>query len=186
METNAVLLAGGQSTRMGRNKALLEHNGSTLLTIAHNKLKTILGSAGRVFVSGNYPGYFCIPDEIKENGPVEGVWSCTREMQFGIAVLVVPVDMPFIEIESLKTLIECLQIGGTYQMAQYADFEMPFIFSFDKNTNAILTKVRNELNPSHRSFKMFKNQLRGHILPCMNPDSFKNINTPSEWAEALL
>lgn len=186
METNAVLLAGGQSTRMGRNKALLEHNGSTLLTIAHNKLKTILGSAGRVFVSGNYPGYFCIPDEIKENGPVEGVWSCTRGMQFGIAVLVVPVDMPFIEIESLRTLIDRLEKNRTYQVVQYADFEMPFIFSFDKSTNDILTKVRNEIYPSHRSFKMFKNQLKGHLLPCTKPKSFKNINTPNDWAEAFV
>lgn len=72
-EIAAIILAGGQSSRMGTNKAFLKINDIYFV----DKIIQVLNNSGidNVFVSGNLPGYSCITDMFKNRGPMEGIRS---------------------------------------------------------------------------------------------------------------
>ncbi len=88
---NGIVLAGGLSSRMGRDKALLPWQGRTLLEHMRGVLKQ--AGAGRVWVSGNYPAFGGVPDCVARCGPLGGLYSVAMQMPDGPA-WVVPVDTP--------------------------------------------------------------------------------------------
>jgi molybdenum cofactor guanylyltransferase len=73
-----VVLAGGQSTRFGSDKAMAELGGRTLLARAYDALS---GFAELVVVAGRErgPGHRCIPDWPHPNmGPLAGIAAALR------------------------------------------------------------------------------------------------------------
>ena len=86
---SALILAGGKSSRMGRDKALLSINGQSLL--AHMQQLAIDSGAAEVLVSRNQPGF--INDTEHQAGPLAGILAalahCTTSQ-----LLVLPVDTP--------------------------------------------------------------------------------------------
>ncbi len=73
-----VVLAGGQSTRFGSDKAMAELGGRTLLARAFDSLS---GFCELVIVSGRErgPGHHCIPDWPRDNmGPLGGIAAALR------------------------------------------------------------------------------------------------------------
>lgn len=106
---NAVILAGGKSSRFGSNKALASWNkkGNILDNIIE-KARTACGSAAlSVRNIQDYPQYKLpkFPDIEKEKGPMGGLYSAlfhsTTEWIFLLGC-----DMPLIEPKLLKYMIE--------------------------------------------------------------------------------
>jgi molybdopterin-guanine dinucleotide biosynthesis protein A len=100
-----IILAGGRSRRMGRDKALLSLPGDKQSTfISH--LATLLSSSCDevVLVARNkeqaascaLPGVSVVTDQVPDVGPLMGLYSGLRTMQADYA-LVIAVDMPFIQ-----------------------------------------------------------------------------------------
>lgn len=91
-----VILAGGSSRRMGRDKAMLPYEGTTLLQYLINKYRTL----GSVMVSVNYAGKYAfegaieIVDRYPDCGPLNGlvsVFDYTDED----SVFLTAVDLPY-------------------------------------------------------------------------------------------
>lgn len=106
---SAVLLAGGQSTRMGRDKALLPIGANTLWQRQWDLLATV-GVNDRwlsvreeqVWVPG---GLQVVHDVISSAGPLGGIAAALEKMS-GTHLLVLAVDLPRMEpawFEKLKT-----------------------------------------------------------------------------------
>ena len=73
-----VVLAGGQSTRFGSDKAMAELGGRTLLARAFD---TLSGHCEMVIVAGRErgPGHHCVPDWPRDNmGPLGGIAAGLR------------------------------------------------------------------------------------------------------------
>ena len=73
-----VVLAGGQSTRFGSDKAMAELGGRTLLARAFD---TLSGFCEMVIVAGRErgPGHHCVPDWPHDNmGPLGGIAAALR------------------------------------------------------------------------------------------------------------
>jgi molybdenum cofactor guanylyltransferase len=109
-----VVLAGGKSSRMGRDKATLIHtSGATYLEYAISRLAEI---TRYVAVSGrkiDQTGITItsIPDQSPALGPAMAVWSAIQyaaDEQFA-AILVTPIDMPDLESQHLRSLIEAME-----------------------------------------------------------------------------
>src|SRR5687768_2197395 len=100
MSTNLNLtgfvLAGGKSSRMGRDKALLDWHGNTLL---QHMMDLVSSVAGQVHVAGRDP----LPDRLPDHGPLSGI-ATALETSGTNAILVVAVDLPFLSTEFLKYL----------------------------------------------------------------------------------
>jgi molybdopterin-guanine dinucleotide biosynthesis protein A len=99
------VLAGGKSSRMGRDKALIDFAGESLLSHA---METVRAVCHKSFVVGDptkYSSYGPIVEDIyKDQGPLGGIHAA---LTFSAAELnlIVAVDMPLITAELLQFLI---------------------------------------------------------------------------------
>ncbi len=101
-----VLLAGGKSSRMGKNKAELTINGKTFVEILLNKAKAL--GISQIFLSGfevKDSEITVVQDIFKERGPLGGIHACMRQMTTPYC-FVVPVDVPQIPLSMLQRLME--------------------------------------------------------------------------------
>lgn len=101
------VLAGGQSTRMGRDKALLEIGGQPLIRSAVNLMEAltervvILGPAERY----GFLGLPVLPDLVPSRGPLSAIYT-GLERSSTDANLFLACDMPLMEGTFLKLLLE--------------------------------------------------------------------------------
>ena len=162
----AVILAGGKSSRMGRNKALLELSGQTLL----DHMIGILRQTGLndIYVSGDFEGYQCIPDSTPHAGPAYAIIDVLTTLKNYDGVLFVPVDMPHLEAALLQSLIEHDQ-GGYFQ-----DYPLPAFI-----TNPHLDKRAKSVKALLSEWGILPIPLPLQFAHCM-----MNTNTPEEWMEA--
>jgi len=104
---SAVILAGGMSSRMGRDKAWLEIGGQTLLA-RQIKLVQAVGVT-EVFISGraavDYSAFGCrvLEDRLQNVGPLAGIERALNEMTAPL-LLVLAVDMPEMNVAFLEKL----------------------------------------------------------------------------------
>lgn len=103
-----IILAGGSSRRMGKDKGLCTFNGKELVSYSIEVLAPI---CDHILISSNNPdgyqkfGYQVIEDEIKNIGPIGGIYSCLKQSQT-IDNLIVSCDTPFLNRESLNHIFE--------------------------------------------------------------------------------
>jgi len=106
MQITAIILAGGQSKRMGTDKALMELEGMTMLETV---VKLCKNSCDKILISSNNPehgkfGFSVVVDEIKHCGPIGGLYSALRKSETDWN-FIISVDSPFVEPLFLNFLI---------------------------------------------------------------------------------
>jgi molybdopterin-guanine dinucleotide biosynthesis protein A len=183
-----VVLAGGRSSRLGRDKALLELNGETLLARA---VRVLAGVVDEVIVLGpadradHASGARVIPDERPGDGPLPALATALREMR-GERMIAVATDMPLLNPTLLRHIFDrssgydvaVPRAGGRTQQlhAVYARSCLPAIeaqlhqndLKIDRFFGAVHTLVIEEDEIA---------AIDPHYL------SFRNINTEADWIE---
>jgi molybdopterin-guanine dinucleotide biosynthesis protein A len=115
-KASAIILAGGKSIRIGRNKAFIRlSTGETILQNAINILRPIFPEI--IIVTNRKEAYqkfnvLVVEDLIKENGPLGGIFTglCYSASKHNF---VVACDMPFIKPALIKLL---LKESGNYDV----------------------------------------------------------------------
>lgn len=184
--TTAILLAGGESSRMGSNKALLDFRGRPLW----RHLRDVLQATGcrQVLVSGQLPGLQegedTVPDVVKGLGPLAGVASVIGAQGDALSkdwLLVVPVDLPLLTAESLRWL--CVQ-GFDANGAHYAGHALPALLRNTIHFRQVLGTMLRAQQARERSVTALHAAIGSRELPL--PADFAatltNTNTPDEWA----
>lgn len=105
-----VVLAGGQSSRMGRDKALMEIDGRTMLDRAVELLRP---HVREILVVGDPSKYTTshgtvIPDEIPGQGPLGGLTTALKRARY-VRMLVIACDLPELNdrlLTRLKTALD--------------------------------------------------------------------------------
>jgi molybdopterin-guanine dinucleotide biosynthesis protein A len=102
----AFVLAGGKSTRMGRDKALMDHEGRTLLARAVEVVRAITPQV-RVVGSHEKFGDFApvVEDIFRDCGPLAGIHAALLSSQTELN-LMLAVDMPFVSASFLEYLLQ--------------------------------------------------------------------------------
>lgn len=113
---SGLVLAGGRSSRMGRDKAGLRlPDGRMLLQRQIDLLRAAgIGPINVSAPAGKYPpieGVGCVSDEVNEAGPLAGIAAGLRAAPAGL-VLVLAVDMPSVEQQHLCELVEAARKGS--------------------------------------------------------------------------
>ncbi len=110
-EFAAVLLAGGRSSRMGRDKALLPHPVSGRPLILHHLASLQEAGAARVFLSVRHDqDYPLVPDNIPrvrdsgDGGPLPALAAALAATS-APRLLVLAVDLPHIDATRLRVLV---------------------------------------------------------------------------------
>ncbi|MEQ1854155.1 MAG: molybdenum cofactor guanylyltransferase, partial [Chthoniobacteraceae bacterium] len=109
MAHSAVLLAGGRSSRMGRDKPGLIFDGKPLW---RHQLATLRATQpAELFISGAADGCYAdagipvIPDDAPGLGPLGGIATALRRCT-GEPLLVLAVDMPMMTPDFLRSLLD--------------------------------------------------------------------------------
>ncbi|MHC1789030.1 molybdenum cofactor guanylyltransferase [Solidesulfovibrio sp.] len=182
-----VILAGGKSSRMGRDKAWLTFFGQPLLCRVADTLADV---TGEVLVAGRDPSPFglsmpWLPDETPALGPAGGVLTVLAAT--GRACLVVSCDLPFLDPATLERLIAAWRgrpaaaLMTTFRIVETGYVES-LVAIYDPEGAAVL---RRHLAAGQRRLSaIFPEALRCHIDYSRSDTAaaraFFNVNSPPD------
>ena len=171
--TRGVVLTGGMSRRMGRPKQHILLGDRTLLERALGLLREVRPPLHSVVVSGPEG----IPDDPPGCGPLGGIRTILEDSPEYL--LVMPVDMPFLERETLSRLME--EAGP--EAVHFDGFPFPLLINNCLNVRQRLDALLQ--GPSVEcSLRNFLKGLQVRLLNATNQDRFKNLNSPRDLADA--
>ncbi len=184
----AVILAGGQGSRMGyRDKAFLRYGGTSFID---HLLKKVEGFAEVIVVSNN-PGEYkdypvkVVEDRVKGIGPLGGIYTGLFHSTYE-EILVISCDTPFQRREFLEYMGG---LSGSYNVAipKHAEGREPLCALYKKSLLEDIEELIEE--KSYRIALLFnKNRVEWVDIESMTEGieivkGFKNINTPEELRE---
>jgi molybdopterin-guanine dinucleotide biosynthesis protein A len=198
-----VVLAGGQSSRMGRPKAALEWHGSTLLRrTAQIMARATSGPVVVVRAAGQdlpeLPAGVLVADDPREGrGPLQGIAA-------GLAALTGRADLAFVSSTDLPFLHPAFirRVLGVLAESEDTDVALPVARGYKQPLAAgyrvSLAETAERLVKDDRLRPAFLFEqcrvrtlddaelLRGPVLAALDPelDSVLNVNTPADYAAA--
>ena len=198
-----LVLAGGQSRRMGQDKALMRYQGRTLIDNASLLLQS--ASCDKVLISRNTPGF--LNDKIEDAGPLSGVHAVLDALSQSdnhngnpCELLVLPVDMPQMTPELLRILVSR---GREAEKACYVEKRfLPFYLPVTQDTKALLAnylveqskrrvvgflEILNAVSLKEGDLKKIarkdESDNKKRLANMSNEDGVEwlNVNTPGDW-----
>ncbi len=171
-----IILAGGKSSRMGKDKCLLTVENQFFIEKVISVLKNF---TGKILISANAEvysrfGYETVSDKFKNCGPMCGIFSALQASKCHRNI-VLPCDMPFISPKILEILIKhpAENIWAVYKNKVY-----PTVGIYSAGLLPVLEeKIRN---------KQFKLMTLEPFFEKINFDTFDekcfvNVNTPGDY-----
>lgn len=164
------VLAGGLSSRMGRDKARLRFDGSTLL----GHVRRLAGTLG-------VPVRIIRRDLVSRCGPLGGIYTALQSSRVE-AEIFLACDMPFVSAEWLVRLRDFL---GAKHAAAFTVAEGLAGFPFVIKATA-LPVIERLLAEKQFSLQALALALRAKRVRCPQGRTSElfNINTPKEWEQA--
>jgi molybdopterin-guanine dinucleotide biosynthesis protein A len=187
VKISAVLLAGGQSRRMGRDKATILFRGKPLWQIQLDLLRKL--QPAEIFVSARTDPAWrpadvtFVPDESPSRGPLSGLTATLARIRSS-HLLALAIDMPLMDQEHLRFLCTQIQPGcGVLPMIGDRAEPLAAIYPIEAHTNfsAALPGV-------DFSLQTLANQLvqMGRLCAIHVPEKeqryYRNINEPGDVA----
>jgi molybdopterin-guanine dinucleotide biosynthesis protein A len=187
-----VIQAGGESLRMGADKALLPFLGQPLIL---RPLSRLAGLANEVLVTSNHPeryhflGLTPIPDRLPGFGALGGLYTALSVARYPY-VAVVACDMPFANLEIFALELILLQESGADAVIPRSEAGTePFHAIYRQET--CLSYIQLALEAGKRRVDAWFSDVHirylelDEILPYdPNQRAFLNINTPEQLLEA--
>jgi len=184
----AWVLAGGRSSRMGTDKALLEIEGQPLVLRVADRLAEVCGSVaiigeGTLSNPGQYAnlGLRVVPDSFPGLGPLAGIEAALAATS-AEANLIAACDMPSLDASALEALFAA---GGDCAVPRHADGRIePLCAVYHRRIHA---RVRELLESGIRGVTEALRLLEtgGFALRYVQVtarDTFANLNTPEDLA----
>jgi molybdopterin-guanine dinucleotide biosynthesis protein A len=183
-----LVLAGGASSRMQRDKAMLAYRGRRQLDRAVLQLK---GFVERVFVSvraaqsdqGTRAQNPLIVDSLPGEGPIVGIRSAFAQYP-GAAWLVVACDLPFLSDAALEQLLGARDARAlaTAFRSVHDGLPEPLCAIWEPAAAAALAAYQATGGLCPRKFLI---RHGATLLEPLDPKALDNVNTPEEYAEAV-
>ncbi len=179
-----ILLAGGESRRMGQPKHLLSTSSGTVIDHLHARLSPIFAETllvGRG-LSHESPGLRTVEDLHPVRSPLVGIYSGLAAAQTDLC-FVLACDMPFVRSRLVEDLLS---------RASDADVVVPIVRGYFEPLCAVYRKsaipvIATALERNELKVTMIYEYLRLRTVPeeevqAVDPDlsSFINLNTPHE------
>lgn len=185
----AALMAGGQSRRMGYDKAGARIAGEILWKRQLMLLRQLMPA--QLFISGRngaiYPDAGCkvIADAVADAGPLGGLVSALRFTSTEF-LLILAVDMPAMKAGFLKNLLVEARAGGRSVVPQGPHGFEPLAAVYHISSLGIAEEC---LRAGERSMRSLIARLQARQLVEIYPlqkselPLFRNVNTPEELAD---
>lgn len=181
----AILFAGGKSSRMGEDKALLPFGGyGSLAEFGYRKLEKIFENVYMSSKSNKFDfNPHVILDKYEQSSPLVGIISVFDEIKSD-AFFVLSVDMPLVEEKDIIQLLDFLDqnMDCDALIAQSPSGIEPLFGIYKRGIYGNAIKFLNDDN--HKLNALIK-QSRSNFLKFYNEDIFININYRSDYENAL-
>lgn len=176
-----LVLAGGDSRRMGRDKAALIYDGTTLLQRAVTAMETVVAEV-YVSVRSRDPlrdAHACIEDSVTVRGPAAGILSA-HKMFPDSAWLVLACDMPQITVPLLRELLaeRDAEAAATCWQGQDGQPE-PLCAVYEPATLAAFQRF--VLSGGSASPRDWLAREPARVLAAREPATLQSANTPQDW-----
>jgi molybdenum cofactor guanylyltransferase len=183
-----LLLAGGRSTRMRRDKASLSYHGRTQLEWGMALLES---RVERAFVSVRpdqltdplRSRFECIVDQHTNLGPIAGI-AAAQATHPAAAWLVLACDLPFVDAETLDHLLWARrpERQATAYRSSHDGLPEPLCAIYEPSSRAAITEYIAHGRQCPRKFLL---QADTALLEEPNPRALDNVNTPDEYGAVL-
>jgi molybdopterin-guanine dinucleotide biosynthesis protein A len=182
-----VILAGGQSSRMGLDKATLPIAGTTLLEYMRAKL--LQTGIDEIVICRNAPGY--LNDDITQLGPLGALYTLSQRYP-GRQALIIPVDMPLLSEVTLQhfqaAALASEAIDSQSQSpATLGQQIFPLYLPFTPTVNEALSQRVNQPDDLSIAALLRETGVRrlSDLAHKAGNDEFLNANTPQQWQTIL-
>ncbi len=185
-EITGIILSGGKSSRMGRDKAFLPFPHKPLIEIMIDKLSVLFNEL--IVVTGNphlYSKYGIrtVKDIIPQRGPLGGIYTgllfSKNHYNFIVAC-----DMPFLNPDLVHYMVQKIK-GYDLVVPEYGDQLQPLCAIYSKNC---IESIKEELSGDNLKVTCFFKNVKQKLITeeeIKKTDfqglSFVNINTPEEY-----
>lgn len=184
MIIDGAVLAGGRSSRMGQDKALLARDHRDMFFYTADLLEQL--PLQQKFVSRNphqvsyLTRWPVVADTLPNQGPLGGI-QAVAERSEGDAILVVPIDLPLLESRDLNQLIALGRLH--HRPVHFLDHYLPLFLPLtpevrDYLNDVVSGKIR------QRSVKALCQHFDAIALNPDNEERLCNTNTPEQWQAA--
>lgn len=184
----AGILAGGKSTRMGQNKALLQLNDRRFIDHILSELSTFDEVLISAATKGTYEelGFKVVYDEHADIGPIEGIYQILKEAKEEY-VFICAADMPFIKKELVSYMAEF--ISSDYDCFCIMDEEHihPLCAIYSKRMLGVIEELITK--GQYRLMNILNGVRTKYIkleMTCFDKRIVKNINTKDEYKRLVL
>ncbi|HTB90318.1 MAG TPA: NTP transferase domain-containing protein [Steroidobacteraceae bacterium] len=183
-----LILAGGASKRMQRDKAALEYQGKTQLARAFELASR---HVNKVFVSLRADQRFdptraqwpMIVDSSEGEGPVVGIRSALAA-HAEVAWLVLACDLPFLSDAAIEELLRRRDPGAlaTAYKSAHDGLPEPLCAIWEPAAAQVLADYQAAGGHCPRKFLI---RHGAHLLDLPDPRALDNVNTPQEYSQAV-
>ncbi len=187
---NAVILAGGKSSRMGTNKAFLKLKGKTFVELQIELLREMFNE---IFISANTPSeyeYLNLPifkDVYPGKGPLGGIYTSLLNSD-SFHTFMLACDMPFVGLELIKHLKDLTKEFDVVIPKSERGLE-PLHAFYSKNCIGPIKRELDEDNLRIISFFPHVNvkivELDSLATSASFHNSIKNLNTRDEYEDVI-
>ena len=189
-DLSAFVLAGGRSSRLGRDKALLPFGDRNFLQIALDNARAVCPDPVVVGARSLYASYGpVIEDRIPGCGPLSGIHAALTTTQAEVN-LIVSVDMPLMSSDFLRWLLQTAATCDELAIVPEAQGRtQPLCSVFRRGALAEVERVLR--TGEYKVDRLFSIVPTRFVLETewrdagFLPDIFRNVNTPAEY-EAVL
>lgn len=181
MRAGGFVLTGGQSARMGRDKALLPLHGRTLVEYVAGEVKDACGSVALVGAPERYQqlGLPCLPERYPLCGPLSGLEAALRLGGYDWS-LVVACDMPGLSRDWLRSLVDrTAETRGLAVVAVDAEARLePLCAVYHAS---LLSPIEKALTEGRYSVRRLLQEIEIERVATPQPELVGNVNTHEEW-----
>ncbi len=172
---------------MGRDKALIEFEGSALAVRIAECVRKVAGSVTLIGPPERYRdlGYNVIPDRASGYGPMGGVYTALASTHSEWN-LIVACDMPFITAELLEALFADAESGPSTADVIVPESNIaegtrldPLCAVYQRRC---VTAARRAIDRKMVRMQDFVSKLRLRKHPVTDAAPLANLNTPAEWS----
>lgn len=186
MKASGIILAGGRSSRMGRDKSLIVYGQRTLIERTADELRRVVDDlviASNHTSKYNIPGAIEVPDIYPGMGPLAGMHAGLKRVEHQYA-FVISCDLPMFKAELAAFLLE---LSPSY------DVVVPCLNGYFEPLCAVYSKscigpIESCLKAGVRRIIAFYPQVRvlpvgkEEIAKIGDPEElFYNLNTPADY-----
>jgi molybdenum cofactor guanylyltransferase len=195
IQTSGIILAGGSSSRMGKNKALLPLPGDQAITFVEHLVSLLSECCSETLIVARdkahardfvFPGVRVTYDEKPDIGPLMGLYSGLSAIHTTQA-LIVAVDLPCVQPALLSFLLSQPRPAGTLLVPLVHEIPQVLLALYPRS---VLAFVKEQLLQGRRDVRFLlqvapvqfveEAQIR-QVDPQLR--SFINVNTPEELRE---